>query len=162
MAIEANGTFTLGDIWTGSLLYSRKVLIPAAVIGVLLIGFGVILALTPDEGRRDGQTVLIFGIFICLYLWPILFFRSYRTFKKTPNLQGPIHFRFDDQGLSFDGPHASSEMKWGAILKWKESKSTFLVYQNPRIGSIIPKRFFSTPADVDGVRELLRTHVPRK
>ena len=158
MAIEAEGTFNVGDVWRGSLLASRKVMIFITVLGAAVIVFGVGGLVYEPQGEGSWSLILA-GVFVWLFYWANLFYRSYRAVRKTPNLQGPVHFHFDDTGFSFDSLHVRAELKWGASVKWKESKSVFLVYQNPRLGNIIPKRFFSSHADVDAVRELLRAHV---
>lgn len=46
------------------------------------------------------------------------------------------------------------------LVKWKEGKHCFAIYTSPKIPSIIPKRFFQSPADVEAVRGFLQATGP--
>ncbi|MGB6477239.1 MAG: YcxB family protein, partial [Candidatus Sulfotelmatobacter sp.] len=92
-----------------------------------------------------------------------LFYRSYRTKTGSPVLQGLVRYQFDDDGIRLFTPHSQADVKWPAFIKWKEGKNTFFTYQTPKIGNVIPKRFFQNPTDIDAVRTLMRTHIrPKK
>lgn len=163
MAIQAEGQFEFADIWRGTLLASRKLLIwfplGALVIAVWVL-FGGLAGSVENPGRRAGLIAVL--LFWAVLPWASGAYSSYRILKRSPNLQGTVRFQFDEEGYRLEGPHASAEVKWAALVKWKEAKQTFLLYSNPRVGSVIPKRFFQSSADVDAVRSLLQTKVQKR
>jgi YcxB-like protein len=159
MPIEAEGLFTLSDVWRGTRFVWRKVLAIYSVLGLMIIaGAGVLI--WHDEAKWKEQLPWIaVGLFVIAYFWIFAFYRSYRTKRGSPVLQGLVRYQFDDDGIRLVTPHSQADVKWPAFIKWTEGKYTLLTYQTPKIGNMIPKRFFQSPADVDAVRALMRTHI---
>jgi YcxB-like protein len=156
MGIQVEGRFTFADIWHGTVRAYRKTLITHLVLGVLLSGAGIWLGLKEGKGWHGQSVFLWLGVFWAGYLWPFLAYRSYTTLKRSPNLQGVVRFRFDESGYQLETVHAKAEVQRAALVRWQEGPKTFLLFQNPRIGSVVPKRFFQNAADVDAVRQFLR------
>lgn len=159
MAIQAEGKFTTMDVWRGSRLHSRKTLAVISVFGFLFLAVVTLVSLFDEKGWRGQLVWFAWGLFLLGYLWVVLFYRAHRQVKKSPNLQGNVHFEFDDDGLVIQAAHLRSECKWKGVLKWREGKHCFLIYTAPKFANIFPKRFFQNQADVEGVRNLLRTKV---
>jgi YcxB-like protein len=86
-----------------------------------------------------------------------MFLQARRQAKGSPNLQGTVPYTFDDLGYVVEAVHARGEFKWSGLVKWKEGKHCFAIDTSPKIASIISKRFFQNPADIDAVRSFLRT-----
>jgi len=162
MAIEANGRFKYSDVLNGALLTSRKVLIFFSVIGLLLVAIGILQIYSVTPLRIDGIRAIALGAFLNIFIWGAILFRCYQVWRKSPNLQGPVKFQFDDQGYVIDGAHARGEVKWSALLKWKEDKHAFLLYTHPVMASVVPKGFFSSLSDITALRALLQTKVAAK
>jgi len=162
VSIQAEGKFTLADVWRGARLASRRMLVSTTLIGLLLLAALLFLGIFSPKFLREQWLLIVLSVFWASYLWIFLLYSSYRTLKKSPNLQGTVRYQFDDSGYRLEALHTQAEVKWGAMVKWREGKYTFLFYSNPRIASVIPKRFFQSSADVDAVRNFLRTHVSRK
>ena len=119
----------------------------------------IFLGVQRGAGWTGEPIFLALGVFWIVYLWPFMAYRTRVTLKKTPNLQGDVRFEFDENGFAVNGVHARAEIKWAALSKWIETKKSFLLYQNPKIGSLVPKRFFRNPGDVETVRGFLRSAV---
>jgi hypothetical protein len=162
MSIQAQGKFAFADVWHGTLTAQRRTILILCVLGLLTTGLGIWLGLRRDESWHGETAYLALGVFWLVYLWPFMAYRSYATLKKSPNLQGVVRFQFDESGYLVEAVNARAQVKWAALANWREAKNCFLLYQNPRTGSIVPKRFFQGPADVDTVRGFLRTHVGQK
>jgi hypothetical protein len=79
--------------------------------------------------------------------------------KRTEELR--LVFVFDDEGYSVDTSGLSAEFDWGAIHDWHEGRRTIDLLPSSTTMQVIPKRAFS-PADLDGLRKLLREHVHRR
>ncbi len=162
MSVMAEGKFNFADVWDGTMRASRRAILVLSTLGVLSILLGVWLGLQRNEGWARGKVLLGLGVFWLIYLWPFLIYRTRATLKRTPSLQGNVRFQFDESGYTVETMHAHAEVKWGALSKSIETGKSFLLYQNPKIGSVVPKRFFQSAADVETLREFLRTGVPRK
>jgi hypothetical protein len=67
-----------------------------------------------------------------------------------------------EEGYDLDATHSQSRVQWSALVKWQEGKRCFLPYPSPRMASIIPKRFFQSPTDIDSIRLILQAKVLRK
>lgn len=162
MPIEAEGLYTLTDVWRGTRLVWRKVLAIYSALGLIIIAGAGVLMWDDESKWKDQLPWMAVGLFLIAFFWIFGFYRSYRTKKGTPVLQGIVRFQFDDDGIHLTTPHSQADVKWPALIKWKEGKHTFLTYQTPKIANVIPKRFFRSPADVDAMRSLMRTHIQPK
>jgi hypothetical protein len=155
MPIHVEGKFTVADIVRGSWPVARKGVLFLTALGVLLLVEAVFLNL--KEGSRSSWYLFALGIFLIVYMWPVIFYRSWRQIRKTPNLQGIVQYEFGEDGYRVNASHSTADVKWSAIAKWKEGKHAFIIYANSNFGSLIPKRFFQSSADVDALRGLLQT-----
>jgi hypothetical protein len=162
MGVVAEGKFEFADVWDGTLRACRRTILILSGLGVLTIFFAVWLGLRRDEGWAGERILLGLGVFWIVYLWPFMIYRTRATLKRTPNLQGDVRFEFSDEGYAVSTVHANSTVKWSALSSWKETKKTLMLYQNPKIGSLVPKRFFQSAADVETVRGFLRANVKKK
>lgn len=156
MQIQAEGKFTTTDVWRGSRLAARKLLIIISLLGLLILAFATFLSFGDEDGWRGQLIFFGLGLFLTVYVWLLLFYKASRQTKKSPNLQGIVRYKFDDEGFGFQALHSQAEIKWAALVKWKEGKHCFLIYTSPSLGNIIPKRFFQSATDVDTVRGFLQ------
>ena len=141
---------------------SRRMLVFVTLTGLLFLAALLFLGIFTPKFLRDQWVLIVLSLFWASYLWIFLLYSSYNTLKKSPNLQGTVRYRFDENGYALQALHGQAEVKWGAMVKWKEGKHTILLYSHPRIGSVVPKRFFQGSGDVDAVRGLLQANVPRR
>jgi hypothetical protein len=159
MSVVAEGKFTFGDVWDGTLRACRRTIVILSVLGLLTILSSIWLGVRKGEGWAGEKILLGLGVLWLVYLWPFMIYRTSATLKKTPSLQGNVRFEFSDEGYAVNTMHASAEVKWGALTKWIETGKSFLLYQNPKIGSVVPKRFFQSATDCDVVQGYLRAKV---
>lgn len=162
MSIAAEGKFAFADVWDGTLRACRRTLWILSILGIVTIALAIFLSIEKGEGWFGEPLFLGLGVFWIAYLWPFMAYRTRATLKKTPGLQGNVRFQFDESGYALETMQARAEVKWAALSKWSETKKSFLLYQNPRIGSVVPKRFFQSPGDVDAARNLLIASALRK
>ncbi|MGZ7090791.1 MAG: YcxB family protein [Candidatus Angelobacter sp.] len=64
-----------------------------------------------------------------------------------------------DAGFISDHPLGHSETTWNMYEKFRETRYLFLLYQSADLISILPKRVFASPADLDQFRALLTSKV---
>jgi len=163
MPIQAEGKFTVADIFRGSWRRAWKSILFLTIVGLGLLVEGVFLSLARNErGWRGQWSLFALGIFLIVYIWPFIYYRAWRQVNRTPNLQGTVRYEFGEDGYLLTAAHSTADIKWSAISKWKEGRDSFVIYVNPNVSSLVPKRFFQNSADVDSVRNLLRTKVKKK
>jgi hypothetical protein len=160
--VQIEGKYTFRDMWHGTYVACRKTLFVMIILGILSIGSGAFIAVSNWDAGSAGLVLIGVGIFWIIYLPIIWAFRVSNSLKRTPNLQGIVRFRFEESGYAIEALHSQAEGKWEALVKWKEGKHAFLLYANPKIGTVVPKSFFRSAADVDAVRRLLETKLPKK
>lgn len=133
---------------------AKKLILYILVLGAALVGF-LLIALT-DPARRDQMVPAWIFLGIVLLFWILLrskvFYRM--QFNRTKALHGPIHFEASDGGVVFRSPRGESTTKWEGLEKWRESKGSFLLYTQPRLFFVVPKRVLDID-QVTALRELL-------
>jgi len=162
MPITAEGEFSSKDLRKGILFAAKRVWITLLAIVFLALGALFFVNVRQGVSWTDELPLLIMPVLLAAFMGSIVFFRSHQMKRKSPALHGLIKYEFDEVGMRVVGPQSQSEMRWPGILKWRENKTTFLLYSNPRFANIVPKRFFSRAEDVAAVQNLLRTHVSTK
>lgn len=74
--------------------------------------------------------------------------RQYRVYRAA---QEPFDIELEGEGLRFSGPNNDSLLKWGHLMRWRENQEFVLVYQNPRLYHIVPKRLSSDGFDIEAL-----------
>jgi hypothetical protein len=166
MTIQAEGTFTARDIAQGNWTHSRRISALLLLASLLAFAGGMFLSIKNGGRWRDQVVLLASGLFLLAYSWayswPVLLYRARHRIARRPNVQGIFRYEFGDDGWSLAVPNAMSEIKWTGVSKWVEGSHSFVIYVDANSGTVIPKRFFQSPADVDAVRVLLQTKVRKK
>ena len=63
-----------------------------------------------------------------------------------------------ESGLRMQSKHTDSQLAWAAFIGWREAKSVFVIFPQPRTYVPIPKRAFTEQQQVE-FRETLRRNV---
>ena len=71
--------------------------------------------------------------------------RQYRVYRAA---QEPLDIELEDEGLRFRSSSTDSLLKWEHLMQWRENQEFVLVYQNPRLYHIIPKKLSSDSFDI--------------
>jgi hypothetical protein len=79
-------------------------------------------------------------------------------FNRLRALHGPIHFEARDSDIFYRTRTSESTTKWEAFEKWEESKGGFLLYVQPRLYLLVPKRVLDG-AQIAAFRELLKSRI---
>lgn len=115
MAIQAQGQFKFVDIWRGTRLASRKLFVCFPLGALVVVGWALFGGLSNgDEGPARRAGLIAAGLVWAAFPWAAGAYGSYKTSKRSPNLQGTIRFQFDEEGYrlrgrtraqSLSGPH---------------------------------------------------------
>jgi len=159
MSIRAEGKFTNSDVWRGARLVAGKHLTSWYFFLIVMWASGVLDSFM-GASVQSRLTLFVLPVLPIGYCWLMMFLQARRQARENPNLQGTVSYTFDDLGYVEEALHARVEVKWSGLVKWKEGRHCFAIYTNPNIASIIPKRFFRGPADVDAFRSFLQSAQP--
>jgi hypothetical protein len=92
---------------------------------------------------------------------PLLCKRAVKAaYRKTRSLHGPRSTAVGEQGMSFEGPDFSSQLKWPFFLRFAEDDKGFVVFQTDQMFFCIPKRQLSQQ-EISSIREALVQHIPK-
>jgi hypothetical protein len=69
--------------------------------------------------------------------------RSRRLFAQQKNLQRPLRFSWDEQGLAWVNESGSGRTAWSDYIKWRENERVFLLYLSDVMFQMLPKRAFA-------------------
>ena len=145
------------------MLHARTTVMTFAALGIAMLfvaTVGVFMRIKAIGSTRDEVALLIVGVFWILYYPLMIYFRCARNLKS-PALQGLVRCDFNPNGYTRETPRTRSEVKRNDIVKWREGKTSFLLYPSPRSFIVIPKRFFQNSADVDALRDILKAKIAR-
>jgi hypothetical protein len=71
----------------------------------------------------------------------------------------PQDFTFSSKGMTVQSTHAKPDLSWRAFQKAKETASHYLLFMDPGLAYLVPKRAFSSAAEAAAFSGLLRQHV---
>ena len=81
--------------------------------------------------------------------------RARRLFAQQKNLQRPLTFSWDDEGLSWTSANGSGKTPWVDYLKWGQDERLFLLYHSDAMFQMLPKRAFVTAAQLQSFASCL-------
>src|SRR5260370_2758582 len=129
---------------------------------ILMLALSIFIAIIDRTGRAMVRPGIIFFslclAFLLLRHTNLLWRWQY---NKIDSLKRENTVEIREDGITASTEAARSEIKWISYIRWYESKTLFLLYQQPRLFNIYPKRAFG-PGEVDEFRELLQRKIPAK
>ena len=132
----------------------------AWVVFWVLLGVGALLS--ADVAIRDPNSGLPPLLLILLIAVTQLFVRLFylprrvrRVYSQQRNLQLPFESVCTDSGIESTNANTSSRLPWSHLIRWKEGATLFVLYQSDLMMTMVPKRCFAQPEQVDAFRGLL-------
>jgi hypothetical protein len=81
---------------------------------------------------------------------------SRKRFMQNPIANKKIVWRFDEEKAEDSTDGASSVRVWKNLFEIKEVRDGFLIFPQARIAHWVPKKAFSSEADISSLRSLIR------
>jgi hypothetical protein len=152
--------YSLDDLLAGAWLHYRRKLVVLA-FGLVFLAYAA-YNLSP-EVPGWAYWIPVFCILWILVVVAIgIPYRCRREFAQRRDLRHQFTFAPDKSGLRITTETLSGTKPWSDYLKWKEGHAVFLLYMSDRMFTIVPKRFFASPADALAFRELVSGNVLRR
>jgi hypothetical protein len=109
----------------------RRVLKTGFVMTAFLYAILIIFA-----GARRGQAP---AWLVPLALGAFVFFLT-RTVRPRQHYYGPLRIYFSEEGFHVVDPASQSRRRWNELAGYLEDRHIYLLYLNPRLYRIVPKR----------------------
>jgi hypothetical protein len=162
--IEVRANLSLAELYRGTLSVLGIFEIKRAVlflISVVFLGAMIWKLLSASE----NEVLAELSPFIGWVLFPVVAYAA--TFgapyvamrmqvRKNPKILHPSEYLFSDQGVEIVGRFGRSELLWTAFGRIRETKEFFLLYVLSRQAYPLPKRCFSSKAEIAEFKEMLR------
>ena len=88
--------------------------------------------------------------------------RARKNFVKQKELSLPFELEFTEAGMNFSNDLGNSTRPWAYFTKWKENEEIMLLYQSDALVTMIPKRLFADPQQIETVQALLEKNAVPK
>jgi hypothetical protein len=119
-----------------------------------------------DPGIEFSYIFLL--LFIMAFGFPILNRyvlqpnRARKNFAQQKELSLPFEVEFTEAGLNFSNDLGNSTRPWTYFTKWKENEEIMLLYQSNALVTMIPKRLFADPQQIETVQAFLEKNAVPK
>jgi hypothetical protein len=139
--------------------YGKVGIVPLVGFGLLVVlglvgGVSWLIDQKSEAARQMAPMAILLVLFSLITLWPWSGIPYRRQFRKIKALHLPIQISVTDTEISYASQNGQSKISWSAIEAWRESKSIFMLYTQPSVFSILPKRVLNAD-EITAFRELL-------
>ena len=142
----------------------RKILYISGAVVLLWFAVSALLLFRPAPEQdwsvmmRDANPMKwVLGIpAVIVFVLPLL---SARRLLKDERFKQGVSYQFSDAGIHVETLVSKADLAWAAVRRISETRSAFLIFTNPNVSNIVPKRSVENTQCVAALRELFRTHV---
>ncbi|MEZ2407864.1 hypothetical protein GGC47_003910 [Bosea sp. OAE752] len=111
-------------------------------------------------GLAGAALLCAFGTFLLVFGLPVLIVlllgprAARRNFRVVPAFQAPLHYRWDEEGLTSETTSGHAMNRWPIYRRWLENERLLLLWPHPATYQILPKRALE-PEQVEDLRRFL-------
>ncbi len=127
-----------------------------------------VLAYFAYEATRTGAihyiSTLLGTLAIVLLAWflrfgaPLLAARNF--VQKNPSVLGPTNQTIGPTGVFTENARGQATLGWNAYQRVRETPEVFLLYAQSNFATVVPKRCFNGPDDIQRYRGIIRRYCP--
>lgn len=78
---------------------------------------------------------------------------------RSDHVQEPTTADLDENGITLAGATSSTRWLWIGFVGWIESPNAFILQLSNNVNVLLPKRAAADAAELDSIREVIRSHV---
>jgi hypothetical protein len=142
----------------------RKLLYIWGTIAVLWLALAFLAFFHPMHGQDWVGTMkraspvqwVLAAPLIIIFVVPL---RSASYMINSAAVKGGIRYQFSNLGIRTETSLSTTELRWNAVLKVRETRSMFLVFTGQNFAFILPKSYIESSQDISTLRELFRAEV---
>lgn len=162
--LEVRANVSLAELYRANLLVCGSLEVKRAALFLISVAFlgTIIWKLLSSSGN---EVLALLSPVIGWVLFPVLAYAAtfgmpyivmQKKVHRNPKILDPSEYSFSDQGVQIVGCFGRSEMIWTAFERIRETKEFFLLYILSRSAYVLPKRCFSSKAEIAELKEMLR------
>jgi len=133
-------------------------------LAILITFLALAIVLTifdPEKVAMGIPIIIVLSVFLVLVLLTRTNLLWRWQYRKIDVLKREFTSEITDDGIISSSDVGRSEMKWTLFMRWYEATNAFLLYTQPRLFHVFPKRAFS-PGEMTEFRELLQRKILAK
>lgn len=136
------------------LLYRKKVTLISLIVGViLLVGTMSVYLFVPDFYAQFPVLPMALGLLLVL-LPPLSVWRSSaKNYRSDPRMQENFRYEFDEEKIQITGQSFDTVLSWSSIYKLEVTNNWLLIWQNPQMAMLLPKRDVR-PEQIEGLKRM--------
>ncbi len=147
-----------------SFLYRLKYTLIVALI--ILVGNSYLFVYASSRPSDDQWVTLadnfkpLFYVVLIVLLWiPILILIHTRKVLRDPRTKGGYEYHVTTHGIRVEGSAGTSDLNWTAFVSAREVSTAFWLFVSKTTFHLIPKRCFTSDADIVAFREIIRSNI---
>lgn len=128
------------------------------------MGVFILAYLLTVAGRQKLSLSFLPGAFFGAFflLWPMVIkYQHKKIYARTVSLHGRIRMESSENELHFIGETFNTIVSFAHFEKVVENESSILLYQNPQVFNLIPKRELS-PEQIKNLQDLFAAKINRR
>ena len=163
--MEVTVVLEFADYWRATAwLTARRVALVLVVWGLVFLAW-VAMLIVMDSGPLTRNQIIT--TLLALLMWPtLLALFTWTTASKQWNvsrhLREPVRYMFSAAGLKAEGRTFTASYDWDDLQRVLETRRDFLIFVGPNAATVLPKRCFAGPQQVELLRSLMRSHMPAR
>ncbi|MBW4644831.1 MAG: YcxB family protein [Goleter apudmare HA4340-LM2] len=159
----------INDLKEANQAHSKKFLWKYYLFMILTVLLASILPLLKQGSITINEMLLsvivpnlLFFAFLYLGVRISQKFMINRAWKNQPGVKTAINVETTEEGLQIKTDLSESKLNWSLYTHWQETPNLFMLYQSLNIFNLFPKRAFSSEAEMNEFRELLKIKLLQK
>jgi YcxB-like protein len=125
---------------------------------ILVFSATMLIVYPHPELRQEMWIVLGASVFWLTFTGTVPWLSAHMQIRRMPSAQDPMALAVSESGLRVQSRHGDSQTAWSAFIGWREEKSIFVVFPQPRTYIPIPQRAFTDQQQAE-FRETLRRNI---
>ncbi len=140
----------------------------APVVFLILKLSHTFLLVEGADKKSYGEDILLFLLVSILVVVSILLIRFVFNpilfrwiYRRSRCFTLPLTVKLNSDGLRFEQEDSVSDLKWERVHKWNEDKNSVIVYSQPLIYHVVPKRLAAEGFEINALVDKLQQYLPR-
>jgi hypothetical protein len=120
---------------------------------------GIAVAFLPEMFFLGYTLALVMGM-CSLYYYSVYYNVPQKMFERNPDFYGkPVTFRFSETEIFYFNEHCQSQIEWANYKQVKETRDSYILFQDTDFLTVIPKRVFSNQRELLDFKDLLKRKI---